>query len=185
MNVYSRYVPQGLVASIPKHVSTAKGSDAVSALQNLKSRVQNEIQKYRGVGANLRPRRHDNANDFARLARRLCGRSVGLVLGGGGARGLSHLVSVCCGTHVGFGGLIFVGRVLFALLKSTVYRLIMLEVRCLCWYLCRDWLSCSSSGTSIGSFIGGLYAKEGDILSSSGRAKKFSGRSVVTMIYRT
>jgi len=34
-------------------------------------------------------------NDFARLARRLCGKSIGLVLGGGGARGLSHLV----GTH--------------------------------------------------------------------------------------
>lgn len=32
-------------------------------------------------------------NDFARLARRLCGKSIGLVLGGGGARGLSHLVS--------------------------------------------------------------------------------------------
>ena len=31
-------------------------------------------------------------NDFARLARRLCGKSIGLVLGGGGARGLSHLV---------------------------------------------------------------------------------------------
>lgn len=129
----------GLVASIPKHVSTAKGSDAVSALQNLKSRVQNEIQKYRGVGANLRPRRHDNANDFARLARRLCGRSVGLVLGGGGARGLSHL------------------GVIRALEEYGVPI---------------DHVG----GTSIGSFIGGLYAKEGDILSSSGRAKKFSGR---------
>ena len=31
-------------------------------------------------------------------------------------------------------------------------------------------------GTSIGAFIGGLYAKEGDIISSAGRAKQFSGR---------
>lgn len=31
-------------------------------------------------------------------------------------------------------------------------------------------------GTSIGAFIGGLYAREGDILSSAGRAKQFSGR---------
>ncbi|KAI5782759.1 hypothetical protein EDC01DRAFT_664844 [Geopyxis carbonaria] len=30
-------------------------------------------------------------SDFHRLARRLCGKSVGLVLGGGGARGISHL----------------------------------------------------------------------------------------------
>jgi predicted acylesterase/phospholipase RssA len=31
-------------------------------------------------------------------------------------------------------------------------------------------------GTSIGAFIGGLYAREGDILSAAGRAKHFSGR---------
>lgn len=31
-------------------------------------------------------------------------------------------------------------------------------------------------GTSIGALIGGLYAREGDILSSEGRAKHFSGR---------
>lgn len=30
-------------------------------------------------------------NDFARIARRLLGKQVGLVLGGGGARGISHL----------------------------------------------------------------------------------------------
>src|SRR5205814_1629318 len=32
-----------------------------------------------------------NRSDFARLARRLVGKSVGLVLGGGGARGISHI----------------------------------------------------------------------------------------------
>ena len=31
-------------------------------------------------------------------------------------------------------------------------------------------------GTSIGALIGGLYAREGDLLSSSGRAKQFSAR---------
>jgi len=41
--------------------------------------------------------------------------------------------------------------------------------------LCRSLLTLKS-GTSIGAFIGGLYAREGDILSSSGRAKQFSGR---------
>ncbi|KAI0244643.1 phosphatidylcholine and lysophosphatidylcholine phospholipase [Massospora cicadina] len=30
-------------------------------------------------------------SDYARLARRLCGKSIGVVLGGGGARGLSHI----------------------------------------------------------------------------------------------
>lgn len=33
---------------------------------------------------------HSNADDFGRLARRLLGRSLGLVLGGGGARGIAH-----------------------------------------------------------------------------------------------
>lgn len=32
-------------------------------------------------------------SDFARLARHICGKSIGIILGGGGARGLSHLVS--------------------------------------------------------------------------------------------
>lgn len=64
------------------------------ALKNLKDKVQSEIQKYRrGSSADLRPQRLPQMNDFSRLARRICGRSIGLVLGGGGARGLAHLVS--------------------------------------------------------------------------------------------
>ena len=31
-------------------------------------------------------------------------------------------------------------------------------------------------GTSIGAFVGGLYAREGDLLSSAGRVKQFSSR---------
>lgn len=31
-------------------------------------------------------------------------------------------------------------------------------------------------GTSIGAFVGGLYAREGDLLSSAGRVKQFSAR---------
>lgn len=34
----------------------------------------------------------------------------------------------------------------------------------------------SSPGTSIGALVGGLYAREGDLISSTGRAKQFSGR---------
>jgi lysophospholipid hydrolase len=77
-----------------KHPPIHKGPDidAVAALKNLKDRVQNEIQKYRGTTSDVRPQRLPQMNDFARLARRICGRSIGLVLGGGGARGISHLV---------------------------------------------------------------------------------------------
>lgn len=31
-------------------------------------------------------------------------------------------------------------------------------------------------GTSIGAFVGGLYAREGDIIYSASRTKQFSGR---------
>jgi hypothetical protein len=66
----------------------------VTALKNLKDKVQSGIQKYRGATTDLRPQRLPHINDFSRLARRICGKSIGLVLGGGGARGIAHLVSV-------------------------------------------------------------------------------------------
>ena len=37
-------------------------------------------------------------------------------------------------------------------------------------------LTYGALGTSIGAFIGGLYAREGDIMSTAARAKQFSGR---------
>jgi lysophospholipid hydrolase len=86
------YFRKGLVIPVAKSV-VPKDPDAVIALKNLKDKVQNEIQKYRRGAADIRPRRHPHANDFFRLARRICGRSIGLVLGGGGARGIAHLVS--------------------------------------------------------------------------------------------
>ena len=68
---------------------------AVTALKNLKDRVQSGIQRYRRGPADPRPQRGPHTNDFARLARRICGKSIGVVLGGGGARGISHLVGSC------------------------------------------------------------------------------------------
>jgi hypothetical protein len=66
---------------------------AVVALKHFTDRVQREIQKYRGSRPDVRAQRLPRTDDFARLARRICGVSIGLVLGGGGARGISHLVS--------------------------------------------------------------------------------------------
>ncbi|KAF9647474.1 hydrolase [Thelephora ganbajun] len=111
---------------------------AVAALKNLKDKVQNEIQKYRGTPT-ARQQRAPHMNDFARLARRLCGKSIGLVLGGGGARGLSHL---------GF------------IQALEEYGIPIDHI----------------GGTSIGALVGGLYAREGDLITSSARAKQFSGR---------
>ncbi|EIN14421.1 patatin-domain-containing protein [Punctularia strigosozonata HHB-11173 SS5] len=119
--------------------ATQDDPSAVTALRNLKDRVQSEFKKYRGGHSGPRPQRPQHSSDFARLARRICGKSIGIVLGGGGARGIAHL----------------------GLLKALEEHAIPVD---------------HVGGTSIGAFIGGLYAREGDLISSSGRAKQFSGR---------
>ncbi|KAF9225342.1 patatin-domain-containing protein [Gyrodon lividus] len=128
----------GLILPLSK-ISPPQDPQAVVALKNLKDRVQSGIQRYRGVPTHARPERQPMINDFTRLARRLCGKSVGLVLGGGGARGLSHL----------------------GVIRALEERGIPID------YI---------GGTSIGAFIGGLYARECDIILSAGRAKEFSSR---------
>lgn len=78
-------------------------------------------------------------NDFLRLARILSNEAVGLVLGGGGLRGISHV------------------GVVTALEKHGIPVDII-------------------GGTLIGSFVGGLYAKDNNIVSIYGMSKKFSRR---------
>lgn len=78
-------------------------------------------------------------NDFNRLARILSNEAVGLVLGGGGSRGISHL------------------GVVMALEKHGIPV---------------DLIG----GTSIGSFVGGLYAKDYNVVSIFGRVKMFCTR---------
>lgn len=84
-------------------------------------------------------------DDFLRLARILSGQAIGLVLGGGGAKGISHL------------------GVIQALEESGIPV---------------DMIG----GTSIGSFVGGLYAKDYSMLAIFGRTKKFCGR--ISSIWR-
>lgn len=82
---------------------------------------------------------HFHKNDFIRLARLLSGQAIGLVLGGGGARGISHL----------------------GILQALEEQGIPIDI---------------IGGTSIGSFIGGIYAKDYDVVPIYGRIKKFAGR---------
>ena len=77
--------------------------------------------------------------DFARLARRLCDRSVGLVLGGGGAKGFAHI------------------GVIKALEEAGVPV---------------DMVG----GTSMGAFIGGLYARDSDHVTNIPYAKLLCSR---------
>ncbi|KAF2097642.1 neuropathy target esteras-like protein [Rhizodiscina lignyota] len=111
----------------------------------IKQRVQTlqaEIQKYTSRRVRETPLYSAETplkGDFHRLARRLCGKSVGLVLGGGGARGLAHV------------------GVVRALEEAGIPIDIV-------------------GGTSIGAFIGGLYAWDADLVPMYGRVKKFAGR---------
>ncbi|KAI0347985.1 patatin-domain-containing protein [Trametopsis cervina] len=129
----------GIIVSVPRAPTAPQDPAALTAFKNLKDKVQSGIQRYRGGASDARPQRGPHTNDFARLARRICGKSIGVVLGGGGARGISHL----------------------GLLRALEEYGIPVD---------------HIGGTSIGAFVGGLYAREGDIISSAGRAKQFSGR---------
>lgn len=111
-------------------------------LANIKNKVQTIQEEFRSM---YRPKNtiystsSANKDDFNRLARILSGQAIGLVLGGGGARGIAHIGIIKALEDAGIP-IDFVG------------------------------------GTSIGSFVGGLYAKEYDLVPIYGRAKKFAGR---------
>ncbi|KAF4125228.1 lysophospholipid hydrolase [Geosmithia morbida] len=111
----------------------------------LKERVQvlqAEIQKYTSRKLHHAPYYSPDTplkGDFHRLARRLCGKSIGLVLGGGGARGISHI------------------GIIHALEEAGIPIDVV-------------------GGTSIGSFVGALYARHADVVPMFGFAKKFAGR---------
>ncbi|KAI9683880.1 MAG: phosphatidylcholine and lysophosphatidylcholine phospholipase [Trizodia sp. TS-e1964] len=104
--------------------------------------IQAEIQKYTSRRVQQTPLYSSETpfkGDFHRLARRLCGKSVGLVLGGGGARGIAQV----------------------GVIRAIEEAGIPIDI---------------VGGTSIGSFIGALYARDADVVPMYGRAKKFAGR---------
>ncbi|SOV06700.1 Lysophospholipase NTE1 [Ustilago sp. UG-2017a] len=133
---------QGLSGSHGVASAMSHGGDpkAVKALRNLKQKLETSLQRYRKTKTPLSASgRPHHASDFARLARRLCGMSIGLVLGGGGARGCAHL----------------------GVIRALEERGIPIDM---------------VGGTSIGSLVGGLYAREAEMVSTFGRAKRFAGR---------
>ncbi|KAF4956632.1 hypothetical protein FSARC_11510 [Fusarium sarcochroum] len=113
--------------------------------QALKERVQvlqAEIQKYTSRKVHHTPYYSPDSpfkGDFHRLARRLCGKSIGLVLGGGGARGITQI----------------------GIIRAMEEAGIPIDLL---------------GGTSIGAFVGALYARHADVVPMFGFAKKFAGR---------
>ncbi|KAG0055666.1 phosphatidylcholine and lysophosphatidylcholine phospholipase [Gryganskiella cystojenkinii] len=108
-------------------------------IMNLKDHLEKFYTHIRHNNAQKSPAFNGNRSDFARLARRLTGRTVGLVLGGGGARGIAHI----------------------GVIKALEEAGVPIDI---------------VGGTSMGAFIGGLYARESDNVAIFGRAKMFAGR---------
>ncbi|KXJ95761.1 patatin-like phospholipase [Microdochium bolleyi] len=123
-------------------VDPAPSRKAGTTLKQRVQILQAEIQKYTSRKVRDRPYYSPDTpfkGDFHRLARRLCGKSIGLVLGGGGARGISQI----------------------GIIKAMEESGIPIDI---------------IGGTSIGSFIGALYARHADVVPMFGLAKKFAGR---------
>eukprot|EP01135_Chromosphaera_perkinsii_P000408 Nk52_evm55s78 gene=Nk52_evmTU55s78 len=97
--------------------------------------VLTDIHNLGGKFRHQKPNAH--MTDMARLARRLTGTSIGVVLGGGGARGISHL----------------------GVLKALETFNIPVDM---------------IGGTSMGSFIGALYAEETDVEKCIRRSQSFA-----------
>ncbi|TVY35393.1 Lysophospholipase, partial [Lachnellula occidentalis] len=126
-------------SSVPVHPQTRKFG---SALKQRVQVLQAEIQKYTSRRVRQTPLYSADTpfkGDFHRIARRLCGKSIGLVLGGGGARGIAQV----------------------GIIRAMEEAGIPIDI---------------VGGTSIGSFIGALYARDADVVPMYGRAKKFAGR---------
>ncbi|QBM90639.1 lysophospholipid hydrolase [Metschnikowia aff. pulcherrima] len=137
--VVSKIKKKNLLLELAMKISSKANPNIKHKLENVRSRalaswmkLNDRVNKHHEV-----PSAHKN--DFMRLARILSNEAVGLVLGGGGSRGISHV------------------GVVTALEKHGIPVDVI-------------------GGTSIGSFVGGLYAKENNIVSIYGMSKKFSSR---------
>ncbi|KAJ3048257.1 phosphatidylcholine and lysophosphatidylcholine phospholipase, partial [Rhizoclosmatium hyalinum] len=113
-----------------------------TTLMDLQAHFQRFYSQATGRLLNPNARTSPNAHtgirsDFARIARRLLNKSIGLALGGGGARGIAHV----------------------AIIRALEEAGVPIDM---------------IGGTSIGSFVAGLYARENDHVSIYGRAKQLS-----------
>jgi lysophospholipid hydrolase len=133
---------QMVYRSAPEPMHAPTGRRFGTAIKHRVQIIQAEIQKYTSRKVRQTPLYSAETplkGDFHRLARRLCGKSVGLVLGGGGARGIAHVGVIRAFEEAGIP-IDMVG------------------------------------GTSIGAFVGALYAWDAGIVPMYGRTKRFAGR---------
>lgn len=135
----NRKPKKNILADLALKLSNKANPNIKLKLESVRSRAFASFAKLNERVNSLEETPIAHKNDFLRLARILSNQSVGLVLGGGGSRGISHV------------------GVVTALEKHGIPV---------------DMIG----GTSIGSFVGGLYAKDYNIVSIYGLTKKFSRR---------
>ena len=79
------------IPMLARHTGYATNKRNKNAFEEFKT----QIEKIAGLYVRRQPQSAPKANgprsDFARLARRLVGKTIGLALGGGGARGIAHI----------------------------------------------------------------------------------------------
>lgn len=128
-----------LLADLAYKLSTKANPNIKLKFENVKSRAMASLIKLNDKANKTEHIPLVYKNDFLRLARILSNEAVGLVLGGGGSRGISHV------------------GVVAALEKHGIPVDII-------------------GGTSIGSFVGGAYARDYNVVTIYGMTKKFSKR---------
>lgn len=128
-----------MLADLAYKLSTKANPNIKLKFGNVKSRAMASLIKLNDKANKTEHIPLVYKNDFLRLARILSNEAVGLVLGGGGSRGISHV------------------GVVAALEKHGIPVDII-------------------GGTSIGSFVGGAYARDYNIVTIYGMTKKFSKR---------
>ena len=125
----------------------------------------------------------DRHSDFGRLARKLTGTSVGIVLGGGGARGLSHVGVLATFEEAGFCNLHIFSVPYVLCLLCVLYALCVLCVLHVLYVLCVLCALCvlclgipidMIGGTSMGAFVGAIYCEELNAERTTERARKWA-----------
>ncbi len=75
----------------PAHTPQKRFTNLKNRVQTLQSEISKMTTRRLGRSGPIYSPSHRHKNDFTRLARRLCGKSIGLVLGGGGSRGIAQI----------------------------------------------------------------------------------------------
>ena len=142
---------------ITRTLTSAKRNNVIDDLRSHIERFAKLYTRPQSSRKAYSPKHTGNRSDFARIARRLAGRTIALALGGGGARGIAHVGIVRAFEEAGIPV-----KLWFVVELTSQIDVV--------------------GGVSIGALIGGLYCRNEDVWYMYWRAKEFSQR--VTSLWR-